>query len=147
MSFYKPLFWMCKRNLMTWNPMKALFINFSLYRTSQEKCTHSFLELMCFVGGSNQPTYSYPPGLLYWHWGNHMIAPVPVKHPWRIRGNSSQETDNIYDTIAMKQSTTIPHAYFMGCTVSLVSGLRKWEHDFFNDVNYYLYREVYVHIQ
>ena len=23
-------------------------------------------------------------GLLYWHWGNHMIAPVPVKQPWRI---------------------------------------------------------------
>ena len=21
----------------------------------------------------------YPSGLLHWHWGNHMIAPVPVK--------------------------------------------------------------------
>ena len=27
---------------------------------------------------------SYPSGLLHWHWGNHMIAPVPVKQPWRI---------------------------------------------------------------
>ena len=22
--------------------------------------------------------------LLHWHWGNRMIAPVPVKQPWRI---------------------------------------------------------------
>ena len=21
--------------------------------------------------------------LLHWHWGNHMIAPVPVKQPWK----------------------------------------------------------------
>ena len=27
--------------------------------------------------------YRYPPGLFHWHWGN-MIAPVPVKQPWRI---------------------------------------------------------------
>ena len=26
----------------------------------------------------------YSSGLLHWHWGNHMIAPVPVKWPWRI---------------------------------------------------------------
>ena len=24
-------------------------------------------------------SYPYPSGLLHWHWGNHMIAPVPVK--------------------------------------------------------------------
>ena len=23
----------------------------------------------------------YPSGLLHWHWGNHMIAPVPLKQP------------------------------------------------------------------
>ena len=28
--------------------------------------------------------YPYPPGLLHRLWGNHMIAPVPVKQPWRI---------------------------------------------------------------
>ena len=26
----------------------------------------------------------YPSGLLHWHWGNHMVAPVPVKQPRRI---------------------------------------------------------------
>ena len=28
--------------------------------------------------------YAYPSGLLHWHWGNHMIAPVPVKYSWRV---------------------------------------------------------------
>ena len=28
--------------------------------------------------------YTYPSCLLHWHWGNHMIAPVPVKQTWRI---------------------------------------------------------------
>ena len=28
--------------------------------------------------------YPYPSGLLHWHWGNLMIAPVPVKQPWNI---------------------------------------------------------------
>ena len=27
-------------------------------------------------------TCPYHSGLLHWHWGNHMIAPVPVKQPW-----------------------------------------------------------------
>ena len=26
----------------------------------------------------------YPSRLFHWHWGNHMIAPVPLKQPWRI---------------------------------------------------------------
>ena len=28
--------------------------------------------------------YPYPLGLFHWHWGNHMIAPVPVKQLQRI---------------------------------------------------------------
>ena len=28
--------------------------------------------------------YPYPSGLLHCHWGNHMIAPVPVNQPWNI---------------------------------------------------------------
>ena len=28
--------------------------------------------------------YPYASGLLRWHWGNRMIALVPVKQPWRI---------------------------------------------------------------
>ena len=46
--------------------------------------------LLCFVllwfCNSRFMWYSYPygSGLLHWHWGNHMIAPVPVKEPWTI---------------------------------------------------------------
>ena len=29
----------------------------------------------------------YSSGLLHWHWGNHMIAPVPVKQPWNKNVN------------------------------------------------------------
>ena len=32
-------------------------------------------------------TYPYISGLLHRYWGNHMIAPVPVKQPWNIRTN------------------------------------------------------------
>ena len=27
---------------------------------------------------------SYSSGLLHWHWGNHMIAPMPVQQTWRM---------------------------------------------------------------
>ena len=27
--------------------------------------------------------------IIHWHWGNHMIVPVPVKEPWRIWVNFS----------------------------------------------------------
>ena len=47
--------------------------------------------MLCFIvvtssvdGRLMPPIYSNPSGLLHWHWGNHMIAPVPVKQPWRI---------------------------------------------------------------
>ena len=32
----------------------------------------------------SRSVYPYHSGLLHWHWGNHMIAPVPVKLPWMI---------------------------------------------------------------
>ena len=38
--------------------------------------------------------YPYPSGLLHWHWGNHMIPPVPVKQPWRIWANDLYESTN-----------------------------------------------------
>ena len=46
-----------------------------------------FLFWFCFIivpYGFVQLFSPYPSGLLHWHWGNHMIAPVPVKKPWRI---------------------------------------------------------------
>ena len=36
--------------------------------------------------------YPYPSGLLPWHWVNLVIAPVPMKQPWRIWVNRSHES-------------------------------------------------------
>ena len=36
------------------------------------------------VTGALIEFYPYPSRPLHWHWGNHMIAPVTVKQPWRI---------------------------------------------------------------
>ena len=45
---------------------------------------------LLFGYGQGNWFHPYPSGLLHWHWGNHMItwgkhmiAPVPVKQPWR----------------------------------------------------------------
>ena len=40
--------------------------------------------------------YPYPSGLLYQHWGNHMIAPVLVKQPWRIWINCSKTQQSLH---------------------------------------------------
>ena len=45
-------------------------------------------------------------GFLHWHWGNHMIAPVPVKQPWRIWVNKWHESTKIIKINTTKQSTT-----------------------------------------
>ena len=42
--------------------------------------------------------YPYSSGLLSWHWGNHTIAPVPGKQPWRWWVNKlygTTEKDNV----------------------------------------------------
>ena len=56
--------------------------------------------------GPRQSVYSWihvlyltcPSGALHWHWGNHTIAPVPVKQPWRIwvklNHNKTQQSAN-----------------------------------------------------
>ena len=40
------------------------------------------------------PFYPYPSGLLHWHWDYHLIAPVPVKQPWRIWVNVTYKSIN-----------------------------------------------------
>ena len=40
--------------------------------------------------------YSYPSGLLHWHWGNRMIAPMSVKQPWGIWTNAWYESNKNY---------------------------------------------------
>ena len=37
----------------------------------------------------------YPSSLLKWHWGNHMVAQMAVKQPWRMWENESTKTKMI----------------------------------------------------
>ena len=57
-----------------------------LYSRSQGLYT-----LVCLFVVWHGSFYPYPSGLLHWHWGNHMIAPVSVKQPWRIWVNKSHK--------------------------------------------------------
>ena len=78
---------------------------------------HMGFALLCFVVVIHWLIFPYPSGLLHWHCGNLMIAPVPAKQPWWIWINTSCEfimNDCITTT---KQSTTKPCAYFLGYTV------------------------------
>ena len=81
---------------------------------------HTVFALLCFVVVIHWLIYPCPSGLLHWHCGNLMIAPVPAKQPWWIWINTSCEfimNDCITTT---KQSTTKPCAYFLGYTVCMV---------------------------
>ena len=40
--------------------------------------------MLCYVSLLGTGWYQYPSWLLHWHWGNHEIAPAPLKQPWRI---------------------------------------------------------------
>ena len=55
---------------------------------SHEICTWCFCLPCCgyiiVFSGFMGCIYPYPSGLLHWHWGNRVIAPVQVKQPWRI---------------------------------------------------------------
>ena len=53
-----------------------------------------FTGYLCVIWFSLSPCtkinpISFTSGLLHWYWGNHMIAPVPVKQPWKIGINVS----------------------------------------------------------
>ena len=41
--------------------------------------------------------FPYPSGLFHRHWGNHMIAPLPVKQPWWIWINTNISWDILHN--------------------------------------------------
>ena len=83
--------------------------------------------LFCFVlfsfGCINNPSkymwhdYPYSSELLHWHWGNHMIAPVPVKQPWRTQVNTSCES-NRHCNITSKNKVKSPWSIWLQLTVT-----------------------------
>ena len=62
--------------------------------------------MLCCVllGLADGEFYPYPSGLLHRCWGN-IIAPVPVKPPWRIWVNILHESSKNGDITTTKQST------------------------------------------
>ena len=60
--------------------------------------------------------YSYHSGLLQWHRGNHMIAPVPVKQPWRIWIKWSVPIHNKTQQISQHRE----HAWLLRCTLMII---------------------------
>ena len=76
-----------------------------LHSLTYKICTWFWFDLICFVVvilsvsyGFMWLIYPYTSGLLLWLCGNHMIAPVPEKWPWRImvksNHNSTQQSVN-----------------------------------------------------
>ena len=53
------------------------------YCMSQEIRT-LFAIFVCVLWSGNCWFCPYPSGLLHWHWGNHAIAAMPGKQPWRM---------------------------------------------------------------
>ena len=78
------------------------------YCKSQELCTiftFCYGFLYCCTG----QFYPYPSGLLYWHWQNFVVAPVPVKQPWGMMGNRSYQPIKNYWYNQTKWSTLCVH--------------------------------------
>ena len=91
---------------------------------------HTVFALLCFVVVIHWLIFPHPTGLLHWHCGNLMIAPVPAKQPWWIWINTSCEFIMNHCITTTKQSTTKPCAYFLGYTVANATGqLCKNLHD------------------
>ena len=100
-----------------------------------------FVVFSCRLG--SHPFYSYPSGLLHWHRGNHRIAPVPVKQPWRIWVKAMHESTRTDDVSITKQSTTRQCVYFMGYIESLTSYLNSNMLNCFKDCKT-IYSESYL---
>ena len=50
---------------------------------------HCFVVVTSSFSVNSYNTFTHTlQGYLHWHWGNHTIAPVPVKQPWRIWAKS-----------------------------------------------------------
>ena len=62
-------------------------------------------------------------GLLHWHWGNHMIAPVWVKRSWRTWVNKSQESAEANIVTNTKYNTTKSHAFLTHCGMANLANI------------------------
>ena len=82
---------------------KAMYIQ---YNTSLELCT--WFTLYCDL-------LWFGTSLLHWHWGNHMIAPMPVNQPWSIWENTFHESIRSCRITMTNYNKTM--YFLMGCIV------------------------------
>ena len=78
-------------------------------------CSFLFLCLLGLFCQLLESIYLYSSELLHWHWGNHMIAPVPVKWSWRI-------CVKLVTTYTWHNTTEHePYAWFLGSNISKIT--------------------------
>ena len=78
-----------KYNALRWMPRDLPDYNSTLVQVTARCCQANVdLVLRRHMASPGHELTLYSPyysECLHWHWGNHMIAPVPVMEPWRIQ--------------------------------------------------------------
>ena len=64
--------------------------------------------------------------LLHWHWGNHMIAPVPVKEPWRIWVKSGSTCTTLQPNTTKYKTVYIIYGILYIVTTGNISTFHFW---------------------
>ena len=80
---------------------------------------HGLRFVMLCCGLVQVKFYPYSSGLLHMHWGNHMIAPVPVVQAWRIWVKHNIKNHH-HDHNKTKQNKTMCILYVHDLVVCLV---------------------------
>ena len=96
-----------------------LFRTWYKQSTSQELCTRFALRYVLLWFGTTWFN-PYSPGLFHWHWGNHMIAPVPVMWPWRIWEKYIKLTHKVLILSPLQNKAQQNHVYSMGYNVYVI---------------------------
>ena len=72
------------RELRTWRLRNNWWRHYPLRAPIRNHIHNRRVSTQPLYCGYRGHIYPYTSGLIHWHWGNHTIAPVPVKQPWRI---------------------------------------------------------------
>ena len=66
--------------LLTWFAHMSNYIPWNMHMVLIALFYYAYIELRAFAWY----IYLNSSALLYWHWGNYRIAPVPGKYPWNV---------------------------------------------------------------
>ena len=93
--------------------IKHMNFLWNILRRWQYSAMNPGITQLCLLWFDTGQLYPYLSGLLHWHWGNHVIATVPVKQPWNYA------IHDLHKSNKTKQNTTKPCAYSMGYTLDV----------------------------